>query len=164
MLRDVVQPAFSSPFKWVTCFQSPIDPAQISGGRSKESRMAADFFRSGVTESASAESSVQRVLVSPDAGSSDATATLPSTFSINRMRFEGSHVSHLGEAFRRGVRLRGGPPPAGTTKISPPFKPSSLINPPMKATLRPSGDQRGMAICIEVLRMDVVLPVAALMV
>ena len=51
------------------------------------------------------------------------------------------------EAGSPGVRLRAGPPPAGTSQTSPPFEPSSLIRPWITATPRPSGETRGAASC-----------------
>ena len=71
----------------------------------------------------------------------------PSICSANRILPADCHASQLGDAGMPGVRLRASPPAAGTTKISPPVDPSSLMSPAMKATLWPSGDQRGTAIC-----------------
>src|SRR5205807_4487126 len=83
----------------------------------------------------------------------------PSTCSANTMRSgDRSQVSQLADAFSPGVRWRGSPPAAGTVKMSPPLAPSSLIKPPTKAIVLPSGDQRGTAICIDGLRISRTAP------
>ena len=58
------------------------------------------------------------------------------------------HDRPLNEPRKPGVALTGLPPAAGTVKTSPPTEPKSLIRPPMKATVWPSFDMRGMFICI----------------
>src|SRR5262245_31220409 len=79
--------------------------------------------------------------------STDATPGWPSIFSVNKILSGDSQCSQEGEAAILGVMLRGSPPVAGTTKMSPPTEPSSLISPAMNAMVLPSGDQRGTATC-----------------
>src|SRR5580698_5350465 len=84
--------------------------------------------------------------------STDAMPDSPSMFSVNKIlslspRLPDFQKMQSGEAAIPGVILRALPPPADTTKMSPPVEPSSLIMPSIKAILLPSGDQRGSAIC-----------------
>src|SRR6476619_2475826 len=72
-------------------------------------------------------------------------ALLPPTNSVNRMRSGSSQKSELGELLRSFVRFVRPEPSAEIVQRSPPWDPSSLINPSMKATDLPSGDQRGIA-------------------
>src|SRR5262249_55525597 len=99
----------------------------------------------------------QSCFSSPDAGSRATTPLSPSMFSVNKMRSRG-HTRDAAEAFSPGVRLRLGPPAAGTKKMSPPTTPSSLIRPPINEMDLPSGDQRGDAICIPGFSSELVLP------
>src|SRR5947209_15153254 len=57
------------------------------------------------------------------------------------------HSNQLADAFIPGVMFLASPPWDGTTKMSPPVAPSSLMSPSMKAMDFPSGDQTGLAIC-----------------
>ena len=65
------------------------------------------------------------------------------------------HAREKGDALRLGVILRATPPLPrpllgpliGTTKISPPVTPASLIRPSMRATFFPSGETCGSSIC-----------------
>src|ERR1700722_9785977 len=139
----------------VTCFQSPIDPAHTSGGRAAEFRITAEVWRLAASETlgplaASLEITsgpVQREEIFPLARSIVETPAWPSMFPVKRISPGDSQYSHDGDAAIPGVTLRASPPDAGRAKMSPPIDPSSLINPPIKAMVFPSGDQRGTAIC-----------------
>ena len=73
--------------------------------------------------------------------------SLPPASSQTKRCSLSSHSIQAGEVGRPSVRSRGTPPRAGTIQTSPPVEPWSLIKPPMKAMVLPSGDQRGTAIC-----------------
>ena len=51
-------------FRWVSCFQLPLVPAQTSGGAEKELRMAAEIFPSAETETEGPQVDVVGVPVS----------------------------------------------------------------------------------------------------
>src|SRR5579863_3148233 len=164
MLLASPQNGCSSLLTCVIWFHCPMGPAQISGGLLYDSRITAEFLASGVTESTSFDGSVQSGFASNVEGSRSEMPMAPSACSVNRIWPDGSHRSIEGDALRPDVRLRGSPPETGRVKISPPVTPSSLISPPMKATDFPSGDQTGLAICMEVFKMGIVFPVLAAMV
>src|SRR5580692_3289609 len=93
-------------FTPVTCFHSPIGPAQISGGCVDELRITAEDWRSAVREtvgppSASVEMTSGPVHATeslPLGKSTLETPSRPSTFSVNRILLGDSQSSHEGEA------------------------------------------------------------------
>src|SRR5215469_8919426 len=142
----------TSLFTWVTWSQLPIAPAQISGGCDAEWRMTADIVPSALTEASNPQppalitsALLQSCVTLPEPSSTVPRPASPSMCSANRILSGDSQLSQLGEAAIPGVTFRAAPPAAGTTKMSPPVAPSSLIKPAMKATSLPSGDQRGTA-------------------
>ncbi len=96
--------------------------------------------------SSSASASVQSGITLPVPGSSAATPRPPSTASWKRISPGARQKSARTEAFLSGVRLRAPSPEAGTTQMSPPVDPSSLMRPWMTAIDLPSGEKRGQAI------------------
>src|ERR1700733_5991084 len=139
----------------VTCFQSPIVPAHISGGWAAEFRISAEAWRLAASEMVGPLSASLPITsdpvhceeIFPLARSMVATPACPSTFSVKRISLGDFQYSHDGDAPIPGVTSRASPPDACTVKMSPPIDPSSLIKPPMNAIVFPSGDQRGTAIC-----------------
>ena len=85
----------------------------------------------------------------------------PSWCAVNTMSPPARQDSQLAEARRSPVRLRAAPPAAGTSMMSPPLEPSSLISPWMTAMDAPSGDHRGYAIWKGGFQRDRVSPLAA---
>src|SRR5713226_4853451 len=85
-------------------------------------------------------------------------AASPSTISVVKISSRPVQDRQVTEAFSSGVTFRGSPPPAGITKRSPPGAIKSLMSPPMKAMLLPSGDHLGEAICNFGLRIENVFP------
>src|SRR6266446_511132 len=69
----------------------------------------------------------------------------PPTISVKRMRSGVCQKIELTELLRPRVRFSASRPLAEIVNRSPPWNPSSLINPSIKATDLPSGDQRGTA-------------------
>src|ERR1700678_2978106 len=73
----------------------------------------------------------------------EAKLEFPSAFRVNMMTSGEAHASAEGDVLLSGVRLRTAPPVTGTTRISPPVRPASLINPSINATFFPSGETCG---------------------
>jgi len=140
-------------FTWVSCFQAPTGPAQISGGCCQSERIAATCLPSGDIArlpngpAASPSSPCHLGSSLPVARSSVPIAVAPPTYSAMTICEADSHAMVFGEAARPGVRSTAGPPAAGTVKTSPPVEPSSLMSPLMKPIAAPSGDHLGIAIC-----------------
>src|SRR5579871_4118235 len=154
MLLASPHAGLSAALREVICFHSLITPTQISGGCASDWRITAAVLPSAARETAvpqpyTLSSPGPRVSVSiaPEVGSTVATPLSPSTSSPKITLPPLVHVSQLADAFMPGVMFLAAPPSAGTIKISPPTEPSSLIMPEMKATVLPSGDQAGTAIC-----------------
>src|ERR1700722_9235247 len=141
------QLGFMSSFAWVTCRQWPAGPAHNSGGCAGELRTAAEFSRSAENDIEIDSGPDHSFETFPLASSTAEMPDSPSMFSVNRISALDFQKIAFGEAAISEVTFRAFPPPAGTTKISPPVEPSSLISPSIKAMLMPSGDQRGSAIC-----------------
>jgi hypothetical protein len=92
--------------------------------------MAADAGPVRATEKLDrADGPVQSVAVFPVAGFNVATPVSPSTYSANRISPADRQKRWDGEALRSGVRFFGSPPDAGTSQMSPPVAPSSLMMP-----------------------------------
>src|SRR5258708_39412118 len=64
----------------------------------------------------------------------------------------------LPEDLSPGIRLIGFPASGETVNTSPPVNPSSLISPWMNPMVEPSGDHRGMAICVSGLKISISFP------
>src|SRR5436305_9995528 len=75
----------------------------------------------------------QICVILPDAVSTFAIPESPSKRPAKRILLAFCQVSQLGDAAIAGVTFRGLPPWAGTTKMSPPVEPSSLMSPAMRA-------------------------------
>src|SRR5579862_1147801 len=144
------QADFTFLFRCVICFQSPLAPAQTSGGAAKELRTAPKIFPSadGETEGPqvpaetwSAPRYSESIL--PPAGSIEMMDESPPTNSPAISFPSRVHPSQLADALRSGVRFCALPPSAGTNITSPPTEPKSLINPSMNAMDFPSGDHAG---------------------
>src|SRR5437667_5699727 len=136
----------------VSCCHSPIGPAQSSGGVSKLVRSAVanlpsfETAKSGKLPNACrASASFQIVRTELLVSVSSEIALPPPTISVKRMRSGVSQKSELTELLRPRVRFVRPWPAADIVNRSPPWKPSSLINPSMNAIDLPSGDQRGTA-------------------
>src|SRR5262249_35362765 len=121
MLLASPQAGLSAVLPDVIRFQFPMGPAQISGGRSSESRITAAVLPSTETETidpqpfaVSRSGLRKRVSIFPPATSKAAKPLSPSTSSPKSI-FEPPpvQVSQLVEDFMLGVRLRASPPVAG---------------------------------------------------
>src|SRR5882672_1980444 len=141
-------------FRFVSCFQWPGGPAQTSGGvvpdwRATAVREASRENDAPGTQASlvvpSSSSPVQMVCAGAAVVLTVAKAELPSAFWAKAMRSGEIHAMAEGEVLLFGVRFLAAPPAAGTTWISPPVRPASLIRPSMKATLLPSGETSGLA-------------------
>src|SRR5678816_313618 len=97
----------------------------------------------------------------PGARSRVPIALEPPTYSTIRICDGDSQLNVLGDDGLPGVRLVASPPAAGTVSTSPPVEPWSLMIPPMKPIIEPSGDHRGSAICSAGLWITVAAPVSA---
>src|SRR4029077_998619 len=109
----------ASLLRCVICFQSPVGPAQTSGGAVKELRIRAEDFASAATERLAPRPSTvmlslprQSVSAVELAGSSCAIAVSASAYSVKRILPSWVQASQLAEALRLGVRLVPLPPPA----------------------------------------------------
>src|SRR5437870_4130293 len=131
---------------------SPIGPAQISGGVSKLLRSAAanlpslEIAKLGKLPKAwrsSAPFQIGRAELLASVNSE--IALPPPTISVKRMRSGVCQKSELTELLRPLVRFNASWPSAEIVNRSPPWNPSSLIKPSMNAIDLPSGDQRGTA-------------------
>src|SRR6266446_10421150 len=87
----------------------------------------------------------QIVLTELSASFNSEIALPPPTTSVRRMRSSDCQKIELTELLRPRVRFRTSRPLAEIVNRSPPWNPSSLIKPSIKATDLPSGDQRGTA-------------------
>src|SRR5579859_302775 len=142
-----------SRLRIVICFQMPISPAQTSGGVLGVWRTTALVFPSRENDAPGDavvpinSSPIQIVLKFPPVAFTAANPDFPSMYSANVMRSFAVQNTQEGDDGIPGVMLCALPPETGTTKMSPPVEPSSLMRPSMKATFLPSGETRGSAIC-----------------
>src|SRR5271167_325191 len=116
--------AGSSPsFREVIGFQSPISPAQTSGGFTNDCRITAVVTPSFATDIPApnqpeeiVSTSVQTTLIVCAVKSSSATPVRPSTYTVIKIcRPPLIQVIELGVALIFGVISRGSPPAAGKT-------------------------------------------------
>src|ERR1700676_295354 len=84
----------------------------------------------------------------PEGISKEVIALPPPAISVSSILAGEIHAMELTDDLRFGVLFTAWPPAEAIVKTSPPVKPSSLINPWMKPIDDPSGDQRGIAICV----------------
>src|SRR5947208_7039349 len=98
-------------------------------------------------EPATSSSPFQIVLTALSARVNSETESLPPTASLNKIRSGSIQKTEPGEVFRPFVLFVRPEPSAAIVQRSPPWFPSSLMMPSIKAIDLPSGDQRGTATC-----------------
>src|SRR6516165_2559353 len=137
-LRASPQAAFTVEFSDVSWRHAPIGPAHTSAGDDMDWRTTAEEFPSLAREIWIPQPSAESISnpfhtcrTWPLAPDTVAMPELPSMFSVNRIWFGPVHFNQVAEAFIPGVRLRASPPLTGTTKMSPPVEPWSLMMPLM---------------------------------
>src|SRR6185312_14667367 len=156
MLFMAPQFGWNASLSWVNCRQWPIGPTHISEACAAELAIKADAEFPSAASDIEGSPEYEVLMLSgpfqicetfPLGTSTSPTPVLPSIFSANVILAGRCQYKSDGEAEISGVMSFATPPEAGTTKMSPPITPSSLMMPLMNAIRCPSGDQRGAAIC-----------------
>src|SRR6185312_2188921 len=156
MLFMAPQFGWKASLSWVNCRQWPIGPTHISEAWAAELAIRADAKLPSAASDIEGSPEYEVLMLCapfqicetfPLGTSTSPTPALPSIFSANVISAGRCQYKSDGEAEISEVLFFLPPPEAGTTKMSPPITPSSLMMPPITAICFPSGDQRGAAIC-----------------